>query len=163
MKDTTFRPNKEQISRLAKSYKPNASKDGLEATIVTQLFYPLDDPRRQPMPAGGLFSTISDVARFCQMLANNGSFEGKRYLSASSVKLMTTKQTGPNVQDGYGLGLFVGDTWFEHGGAYSTNMHIERQSGIIVLWMVQHAGFPGDGDKAREVFKNAALERFGKH
>src|SRR6185295_6225753 len=53
MKDTTFWPNEEQVGRLAKSYKPNAAKDGLEETTVGQLTYPLTDRRRQSMPAGG--------------------------------------------------------------------------------------------------------------
>jgi len=55
MTDTTFYPSKSQIDRLAKSYKPNATKDGLEETTIGQLKYPLDDPERRPMPAGGLF------------------------------------------------------------------------------------------------------------
>ena len=33
MKDTTFWPNDEQLSRLAKAYKPNAEKNGLEAIV----------------------------------------------------------------------------------------------------------------------------------
>ena len=57
MKDTTFWPNSRQVRRLAKSYKANADKTGLEETTITQLRYPLTDRTRQPMPAGGLFST----------------------------------------------------------------------------------------------------------
>src|SRR5207248_4689217 len=37
MKDTTFWPNEEQLTRLAKSYKPNAAKNDLEETVITQL------------------------------------------------------------------------------------------------------------------------------
>src|SRR5213078_1345497 len=50
MKDTTFWPNQDQLTRLAKSYKPNAAKTGLEEITVTQLKYPLSDRHRQPMP-----------------------------------------------------------------------------------------------------------------
>ena len=46
------------------------------------------------MPAGGLFSTAADVGRFCQMVLNGGTFDGKRYLSEAAVKQMTSKQTG---------------------------------------------------------------------
>src|SRR4029077_19123418 len=35
-KDPTSGPNEEQLGRLAKSYKPNADKSGLEETRVTQ-------------------------------------------------------------------------------------------------------------------------------
>ena len=37
MKDTTFWPNEEQLTRLAKSYKPDAAKTGLEEFTITQL------------------------------------------------------------------------------------------------------------------------------
>src|SRR6266404_4907154 len=57
MTDTTFWPNEEQVARLAKGYKPNKEKTGLEETTIGQLKYPLSDRDRQPMPAGGLFST----------------------------------------------------------------------------------------------------------
>ena len=104
MKDTTFWPNDEQLSRLAKAYKPNAEKNGLEETTISQLTYPLNDRKRQPMPAGGLFSTASDVARLCQMVLNRGQFQGKRILSEEAVATMTRKQTAEPLKDGYGLG-----------------------------------------------------------
>ncbi len=144
MSDTTFWPSGEQLQRLAKSYKPNAANNDLEETFVTQLYYPLDDrTRRYPMPAGGLFSSAQDVGRFCQMILNGGTLGGKRYLSESAVKEMTSKQTGPAVKDGYGLGWATGDNWCGHGGAFSTNMTLDRQHGLIFVWLVQHAGFPG--------------------
>src|SRR5262249_4277776 len=104
MKDTTFWPNEEQLTRLAKSYRPNAAKTELEEIKITQLKYPLGDRQRQPMPAGGLFSTASDVGRFCQMVLNGGTFQGKRYLSEDAVKQMTSKQTSEAVKESYGLG-----------------------------------------------------------
>jgi CubicO group peptidase (beta-lactamase class C family) len=160
MKDTTFWPSKEQQKRLAKSYKPDAEKTGLEETIVGQLRYPLDDRTRQPMPAGGLFSTASDVARFCQMVLNGGTFGGKRYLTAEAVKQMTSDQTGA-LKKGYGLGWSTGGGRFGHGGAFATNMSIDANRGLILVWMVQHAGYPGDGGKAQGAFVRAAEERYG--
>jgi CubicO group peptidase (beta-lactamase class C family) len=160
MKDTTFWPNEDQVKRLAKSYRPNANKDGLEEFPIGQLKYPLSDRKRYPMPAGGLFSTAGDVGRFCQMVLNGGSFEGHRYLSAEAVKLMTSKQTGDALKDGYGLGWSTGGGSFGHGGAHSTNMTIDANRGLIYVWMVQHAGFPGDGGKSQSVFRKAAEERF---
>jgi CubicO group peptidase (beta-lactamase class C family) len=161
MKDTTFWPHEEQISRLAKSYRPNAAKNGLEAFPIGQLKYPLNDRHRQPMPAGGLFSTASDVGRFCQMVLNNGVFEGKRYLSEEAVKQMTSKQTGDAVKEGYGLGWSTGGDSFGHGGAHATNMTIDTKRGLITVWMVQHAGFPGNGAQSHGAFKKAAEEQFG--
>lgn len=161
MKDTTFWPSEEQLKRLAKSYKPDAAKRGLVEITVGQLQYPLNDRNRQPMPAGGLFSTASDVGRFCQMVLNGGAFNGKRILSESAVKQMTTRQTPDTLKESYGLGWSVGGGGFGHGGAYATNMSIDLKTGLITVFLVQHAGFPNDGGKSQGVFRQAALERFG--
>ena len=163
MKDTTFWPTEKQVRRLAKSYHPNDAKTDLAEIPVTQLHYPLtDQSRRFPMPAGGLFSTAQDTALFCQMLLNKGELKGRRYLSESAFKEMTRRETPMTVNDSYGFGLRLGSDWFGHSGAYSTGMEIRPQQGLILIWMVQHNGFPGDGKKAQEVFKNWAKERFGK-
>ena len=161
MKDTTCWPDKERLARLAKSYKPNKAKSDLEETTVTQLRYPLDDRKRQPMPAGGLFSTARDVGRFCQMILRRGELEGRRYLSEDSVEQMTSKQTGDHLNVGYGLGWSTSGAQFGHGGAYATNMTIDPGRGLITVFMVQHAGFPRDGDQSRAAFEKAVESRFG--
>ncbi|WP_339735143.1 serine hydrolase domain-containing protein [uncultured Gimesia sp.] len=163
MKDTTFWPNAEQVARLAKSYRPDAAKTDLVEFPLNQLTYPLTDRnRRFPMPAGGLFSTAQDTGTYCQMLLNGGELNGRRYLSEAAFKELTKRQTPDSVKQSYGLGLAVGSDWFGHGGAHATNMEIYPEKGIVVIWMVQHGGFPGKGAQARGVFKNWALERFGK-
>jgi CubicO group peptidase (beta-lactamase class C family) len=161
MKDTTFWPNEEQLARLAKAYKPNAEKTGLAETTIGQLKYPLSDRKRQPMPAGGLFSTAADVGRFCQMVLNGGMFQGKRYLSEAAVAQMTSKQTGDALKEGYGLGWSTGGGSYGHGGAFATNMSIDAKRGLITVFLVQHNGFPGDGGKSHAAFKKAAEDQFG--
>jgi CubicO group peptidase (beta-lactamase class C family) len=160
MTDTTFWPNEKQLARLAKCYKPNKDKTGLEETTIGQLKYPLNERDRQPMPAGGLFSTAHDVAVFCQMLLNNGTRGNMRFLSEAAVKRMTMKQTGDAVKDQYGLGLSTGGGGFGHGGAFSTNMTVDPKHGLVYVWMVQHAGFPGDGGQAQGAFRKAAEKEF---
>ena len=159
MKDTTFWPNEEQLTRLAKSYKPGKDKNGLEELTIGQLKYPLNDRKRQPMPAGGLFSTASDVAKFCQMMLNGGKVNGKQLLSEDAVKQLTTKQTGDLVKTEYGLGFSTGGS-FGHGGAMATNMSVDPKRGLILVWMVQHAGYPGNGNQSQGAFRKAAEERF---
>ncbi len=162
MKDTTFWPNSDQVARIAKSYQPGPDKQGLEETTISQLYYPLTDRKeRFPMPAGGLFSTAHDLARFYRMLLNRGELDGKRYLSEAAVRKLTSRQTPPELSSSYGFGLSVSETTFGHGGAYSTNTTADTQHGLIFVWLVQHAGFPGDGAKAQGVFHDAALEIFG--
>jgi CubicO group peptidase (beta-lactamase class C family) len=149
------------VARLAKSYKPNADKNDLEETKIGQLRYPLADRTRGPMPAGGLFSTAHDLARFCQVVANGGELEGKRYLSEASVSEMTKRQTGEGIRESYGLGWATPGTSFGHGGAYATNMSIDRKTGLITIFLVQHAGFPGEGAQSRSAFEKAAHAEFG--
>jgi CubicO group peptidase (beta-lactamase class C family) len=161
MKNTTFRPNKRQIALLAKSYKPNAQKNDLEEFTVTQLKYPLDDPSRYPFPAGGLFSTASDLGCFGQMLLNGGVLDGKRYVSEAAIHEMTRKQTADGIPDSYGLGWSTGGGVFGHGGAYATNLTIDTNHGLVMIWMVQHAGFPNNGDQSCGAFQKAAIEHYG--
>jgi CubicO group peptidase (beta-lactamase class C family) len=161
MKDTTFWPSETQVKRLAKAYRPGKDKTGLEELKIGQLKYPLSDRKRQPMPAGGLFATASDVALFCQMMLNNGEFNGKRYLTESAVQQMKIRQTGDKVKQDWGLGFTIGGGGFGHGGALATNMNIDAKRGLITVYMVQHAGFPGNGSQAQGAFRKAAEEIFG--
>jgi CubicO group peptidase (beta-lactamase class C family) len=61
---------------------------------------------RQKMVAGsaGLFSSVPDLMRFLQMLLNNGMWQGRRYFSDISMRLMQTNQIP-------GLGLYTGLGW----------------------------------------------------
>ena len=167
MRDTTFWPTSSQIRRIAKSYRPNKEKTGLEETIVAQLQYPLNDPVRQPMPAGGLFSTAQDVGRFGQMVLGGGVFNEKRILSEEAVKQMTSVQTG-DLPQGYGFGFSVEkkpDGTFGHGGAYATQLRIDPHQQLVMVLMVQHTGgFPNgdEGKKINPTFFSAAASMLGK-
>ncbi len=164
MKDTTFWPDEAQLKRIAKAYKASKDKSGIEETHVAQLRYPLNDhAHRFPMPAGGLFSTAADCAKFCQMLLHGGTLNGKRILSEEAVKQMTSKQTAPGVENSYGFGFATGGGTFGHGGAYSTNMTADPKSGLITVFMVQNAGWRSDeGKKIDGMFREAALKLFAK-
>lgn len=161
MKDTTFWPNDRQLRRLATSYRPDPSKTRLVEFRMSQLGYPLDDRiHRFPMPAGGLFSTARDTARFCQMMLNGGVLEGRRYLTPAAFQEMTRRQTPATAKESYGLGFQMGADWFGHGGANATTMEIHPSKGLVMVWLVQHGGFLGDGAKAQGVFKSWAAEQF---
>src|SRR5262249_11303051 len=120
MEDTTFWPTSEQVARLAKSYKPGPGNKGLEETTINQLHYPLNDwADPYPTPAGGLFSTAADLARFYQMILNHGELNGRRYLSEAAIQQMTSRQTPMSLQQSYGFGLQTGGNIIGHGGAFS--------------------------------------------
>jgi len=162
MVDTTFWPGPTQLQRLAKTYKATADKKSLEETRTGYLTYPLEVAGRYAAPGGGLFSTACDVCRFCQMLVNGGTFEGRTYLSKESVRRMITKQTGPKVTESYGFGLSASDDGqtFGHGGALKTNMTVDH--GQIRVFLVQQEGDWSRGDPgkdfdavARKAYSNA--------
>ncbi len=161
MQDTTYWPSEEQLTRLAKPYRPNAEKTDLDETTISQLTYPLSDRTRHPMPAGGLFATASDVSNFCRMLLADGMFEGTKVLSPEAVKQLSMRQTEAGLPENYGLGLSVWDGGFGHGGALSTNMMIDKQHGLVLVYLVQHAGYANtDGGEIQPTFNKAAIERF---
>ncbi len=164
MKDTTFWPSEEQLQRLAKPYKPNAAKNGLEETRIYALSYPLSDRKRHPVPAGGLFSTASDAAKFCQMALAGGVFEGRRLLSEESVKAMTSKQTPEGVKDNYGVGWGVwgNGLGFGHGGAFGTDMSVDISKGLLGVFLIQNSGYFGEGSKCCGEFKSWAVGQYGK-
>jgi CubicO group peptidase (beta-lactamase class C family) len=70
--------------------------------------------------------------------------------------------SAPPIKETYGLGWSVNGSTFGHGGAFSTNMSVDRQCGLVLIFLMQHAGFPGDGGKSRDAFTRAALEKYGK-
>ena len=74
---------------------------------------------------------------------------------------MTAKQTGAGVPEGYGFGWSTDGNVFGHGGALATNMSIDPKRGLVLVFLVQHAGFPGNGDQSYAAFRAAAEKAFG--
>jgi CubicO group peptidase (beta-lactamase class C family) len=141
MKDTTFWPTTEQLQRLAKTYKADERTKDLIELPINQLTYPLDDRQhRHPMPAGGLFSTAEDVLKFCQMILNGGTLNGKQYISTKSLHEMTSRQNGGLGGKEYGLGWTVSKDSIGHGGAFKNGMEIWVAEGRILIFMVQQDG-----------------------
>jgi CubicO group peptidase (beta-lactamase class C family) len=74
--------------------------------------------RKWESGGGGMLTTMSDFAKFAQMLLNGGTFEGKQYLSPKSFELMASDHIGPGSGvardhlyfpgDGFGFGLGLG-------------------------------------------------------
>ncbi|MEI7730058.1 MAG: serine hydrolase domain-containing protein [Verrucomicrobiota bacterium] len=159
MKDTTFHPNADQLKRLAKAYKPNAAGTALEEAPIPQLRYPLDDHTRCIQPAGGLFSTASDLLNFYRMILNGGVFAGQRILSEQAVRQMTSKQTG-NLPQSYGFGFDTQGGRIGHGGTFGTVSSIDREHRLITIFLVQYAGPSSNLNKFVPVFRKAVAESF---
>ena len=58
--------------------------------------------------------------------------------------------------------------WILRDGIFSTITHdpltvrrvIRTKDGLVLVWMVQHQGFPGKGGQAQGEFKKAAVKEF---
>jgi CubicO group peptidase (beta-lactamase class C family) len=173
MKDTTFYPSTEQLARLAKSYR---CKDGKPQAVQIMMLSGQDLASRDrvPLANGGLFSSAADYGRFCRMILNEGTLDGKQYLKPESVKLMTTLQTGDIATgftpvNGWGLGWCVvrkpqgasgalSPGSFGHGGAYGTQAWIDPRRGLAFILMVQRSDFPNaDASDVRKAFQDSAI------
>ncbi|MFJ1753463.1 serine hydrolase domain-containing protein [Kitasatospora sp. NPDC088134] len=88
MADTGFSPRPGQAGRLGPLHQPGP--DGTR-TVIDPPDGQWATPPAFPSGAGGLLSTVGDVAAFLRMLRAGGRAEdGRRVLSAESVTLMTT-------------------------------------------------------------------------
>lgn len=161
MKDTFFYPTPEQKARVAVLYKKE--KDAL---VRSENMLGDAVGGRFPLPAGGLFSTASDLVKLYQMMLDRGVSGGKRYLRESSVEKMTRNQTG-DLRAGFTEGIVMGLGWqivgrptgvtemlapgtYGHGGAFGTQGWIDPQREMIFILLVQRSGFPnGDNSELR--------------
>src|SRR5688572_26137533 len=186
MKHTTFYPTPELRSQLVTAYAKNKDTAQLEPVPPRPEFGPRDRP---PQGNGALFSTARDYARFCQMLLNNGTFEGRRYLSPAAMKFLTVPQTGDlptgffqndtygnrGKNYGWGIGTCVIKTphpgvpemlspgSYGHGGAWGTQAWIDPVKGVAYVLMVQRSNFPNsDASDVRREFQKAAATALAK-
>lgn len=181
MADTTFYPTDEQRLRLATAYARDAASGTLNPVPARSDF---GSRNRPPQGNGGLFSTGPDYARFCQMLLQGGTLDGRRYLSPEALRFLITPQTGDlptgffqndafgqhGDKYGWGLGTCVLRTPHEgvasmlspgtygHGGAWGTQAWIDPVRRVAYLLMVQRSNFPNsDASDVRRAFQQAAM------
>jgi hypothetical protein len=108
---------------------------------------------------------ILDRKRHCNILSNaakRGWIKWATVFKQSVLWRTQKKQTPDSGKNSYRLGFAVGSDWFGHGGAHATNMEIHYGKGIVLIWMVQHGGYPGKGKDTREEFKEWAFGNYGK-
>lgn len=166
MTNTGFRVADEDFSRMADGFIVNPETGDLVRLEEQQISaFGVNYRENAPtMESGGfgLASTIDDYARFCQMLAGGGVFEGKRILKEETVALMRTNVLpvdkpletpgllGDSGKPGTGFGLNFGvvhdaeasptpygqGTYF-WGGLASTWFWIDPEHDLFYIGMVQ--------------------------
>ncbi|MBI5766762.1 MAG: beta-lactamase family protein [Verrucomicrobia bacterium] len=179
LKDITHTPNADQSARIATPYAKNKETGALEPGRVS----PPAPGERPPTGNAGLYASAKDYARFCQMLLNGGTLNGRRYLSPAAMKFLTTPQTGDlptgffqndtygqrGANYGWGIGTCILKTPHEglaamlspgtygHGGAWGTQAWIDPVKGVAYVLMVQRSNFPNsDASPVRLAFQQAA-------
>jgi CubicO group peptidase (beta-lactamase class C family) len=182
MKHTTFYLDARERAQLVTAYSKNKDTGTLEAVPPRPEFGPRGRP---PQGNGGLYSTATDYARFCQMLLNGGKLGGRRYLSGAAMKLLSTPQTGElptgffqsdsfgghGLNYGWGIGTCVlrqphegvaamlSPGTYGHGGAWGTQAWIDPVKGIASVLMVQRSNFPNsDASDVRREFQEAVYK-----
>jgi CubicO group peptidase (beta-lactamase class C family) len=173
MKDTTPYPSEEQLKRLAGLYE---FKEGKLSNVGYQLIGPVKGARH-PIPAGGLFSTGSDLARLYQMMLagpSTGTNTGRQILSPAAIQQMTSLQTGDLVC-GFTPGMGFGFGWavtkepqgvhammskgtYGHGGAFGTQGWLDPAKDLFVILLIQRTGLANaDASDLRRELQTAAV------
>ncbi|MDB5417434.1 MAG: beta-lactamase [Phenylobacterium sp.] len=173
MNDTAFWVAPQKASRLAAVYV--FDKD-LGRIVEPKTLFGGDMPTYLAPPAmesggGGLVSTTTDYARFCQMVLNGGVLDGVRILSRGSIELMDTNviardvlvksngTTGIRFNEAVGFGLdfqvdndprragsLEGKNTMSWGGAAGTWFWIDPTNDMFFVGMIQRLGGSGGDD-----------------
>jgi CubicO group peptidase (beta-lactamase class C family) len=159
MHDTAFYLSAAQAPRVAEPQVDPATGKRPDVNSVEHL---TKQKQKWFSGGGGLLSTASDYARFCQMLLNGGELDGVRLLSPKTITVMNSDQLPPGIlRSGYedmaptlelgqsfGLGFAVrtdlghnplsgsvGDYFWA--GAYGTYFWVDPQAKMFAVMMVQ--------------------------
>ena len=143
MKDSTFNPTEEQLSRAISMYN---IKEGKKAQFrLFHPYFPLPHNGSQihPFAGGGLWTTATDQLKFYRMLMNLGVGDnGVRILKEETVKSLLATSTRPEKLGKYSLGLqadFKNGT-MGHGGAFGTSATVNWKNKTLILKVVQVRG-----------------------
>jgi CubicO group peptidase (beta-lactamase class C family) len=161
MVDTSFEIPADKVARLASCYERNLQKEVvLEDDCQDSHF----SKRTFWSGGGGLLSTAADYFRFCQMLLNGGSLDGRRVIGSRTLQFMTrnhlpggvdmsqyaTGSFSETVYDGVGFGLGFANkvdpvangfpasagSYF-WGGLASTLFWVDPREELVVVFLTQ--------------------------
>jgi CubicO group peptidase (beta-lactamase class C family) len=158
MKDTYFFLPDEKADRLVTIYTKRGKDDAIKR-LDNEFYqtYPISGAKTFFSGGGGLCGTVEDYAKFCTMMLNGGSLNGKHILGRKTVELMTKNQMGTG-EDGWGWSLgfeVVGkskeyETLASAGsyywsGMFSTYYHIDPKENMAILFYFNVLDFYNPG------------------
>lgn len=151
MTDTYFYLPKEKQDRLTRVYTEDSTK--MVRRLPTQGGISEDYPKEAGTyfsGGAGLSSTLLDYATFLQMVLNEGEYNGKRFLSPTTVRLITTNQIGDLSlgANKFGLGFSITTEkgsarippsvgTFEWGGFFGTTYWVDPREKVVALIYTQ--------------------------
>ncbi|MFN7996784.1 MAG: serine hydrolase domain-containing protein [Bryobacteraceae bacterium] len=176
MKDTFFFVPDDKLDRLATAYALFPEKGltrfpdspQIEGAFVYTADYPYHGAKKLYSGGGGLCSTASDYARFCQMILAGGKAGSTRLISRKTVELMSHDQlgkTGPDQAFGLGFGINGVKTplqelgspgEFGWGGFFYTEYEIDPKEDMVTVFMAQL--HPADGQTLDRMFHTLAYQ-----
>ena len=162
MNDTMFKPPATLAARIAPTENCTPYGWPCEGPGMTMLRGVVHDPtaRRMDGVAGhaGLFGTAADLAIFCRMLLNGGSFRGVRVLAPLTVAKMTTPVPAAEDRNLRALGWDVDSSYssnrgellplgsFGHTGFTGTSLWIDPATSMFVVFLSNRVHPEGKGD-----------------
>lgn len=145
MKDSTFKPTDEQLSRMIQMYSVAKGKKAKFFGASRWMPKPYNGPNVFPSAGAGLWTTAADQIKFYRMLMNLGVGDnGVRILKEETVKSILATSTRPEALGKYSLGLaadFKKGT-MGHGGAFGTSATVNWRKREMRLTIVQLQGQP---------------------
>lgn len=168
MEDTHFYLPESKIDRLVTLYS-KIGEEKLQPCIIPDFqTYPYTGAKTWFSGGAGLCGTIQDYAKFCQMILNGGTINGKRILGRKTIELMGKNNIG-NLKEinGFGLGFetfetkdsyrtMISEGSLSWSGMYYTNYVIDRKENMIML--IYSNVFPNNGPKIHETFYNLVYQ-----
>ena len=172
MHNTGFRPSRSLQSRIAPTEKRRGQMSylgdsGTDAGAEGEVWLrgEVHDPTSYRMNGvaghAGLFSTANDLAIYCQMILNGGTYGGVRILAPLSVVEMTHPRVLSSNGATRGLGWDMNTTFstnrgelfplgsFGHTGFTGTSMWIDPASEMFVVFLSNRVHPDGKGDVGR--------------
>ena len=138
MRDTTFNPDEEQVSRMVKPY---TTKGGPFQPANDMCCRALRFPKGFHMEPGagtGLYSTAADMIRFSQMLAHHGEYRGRTIISRKTFDSVFARlQVPAHIEQPYTCGAWLYGDWFGHEGAMRTDQRANLKTGDCRVFFIQ--------------------------
>ncbi len=159
MDNTYFYLPEAKYARLVPVQTKNEGKWTLFQNNIFDVDFPKNGAKTFFSGGGGLSSTIEDYAKFLQMYLNNGSFNGERILSRTTIQTIMANQIGDLWGDSgayQGLAFAVLDQkgedqggrgsigTFDWGGYFNTSYFADPVEGVIGILMKQTQGIEDD-------------------